>query len=39
MMSLTELVCKIDDFCQEFESVWNQQLLDDGSRNGIGQAL
>lgn len=38
MMSLTELVCKIDDFCQEFESVWNQQLLDDGvkKRNRTG---
>lgn len=29
-MSLLELFCEIDDFCQEFEEGWHQQLLSDG---------
>jgi transposase len=31
-MSLLELFCKIDDFCQEFEQGWHQQLLEDGQK-------
>lgn len=31
-MSLLELFCKIDDFCQEFERGWHQQLLKDGRK-------
>ncbi len=29
-MSLLDLFCKIDDFCQEFEVGWHQQLVSDG---------
>lgn len=29
-MSLLDLFCKIDDFCQEFEVGWHQQLMSDG---------
>ena len=29
-MSLLELFCKIDDFCQEFESGWHQERIADG---------
>ena len=31
-MSLLELFCEIDDFCQGFESGWHQQLLEDGRK-------
>ena len=31
-MSLLELFCEIDDFCQEFEAGWHQGLLSDGSK-------
>lgn len=36
-MSLLELFCKIDDFCQDFESGWHQQLLDDGVKKRMKQ--
>lgn len=29
-MSLTELFCHVDDFCQAFEPVWHKQQLDSG---------
>jgi transposase len=31
MLSLEELFCFVDDFCQVFEPRWHQQLLQDGS--------
>ena len=31
-MSLTELFCEVDDFCQVFEPLWDQQRLGDGQR-------
>ena len=30
MSSLEELFCHIDDFCQKFEPLWQQQLLGQG---------
>ncbi len=30
MVSLEELFCHVDDFCQRFEPLWNQQLLGNG---------
>lgn len=38
-MSLLELFCEIDDFCQEFESYQHQQRLTNGvkKRNRLGQ--
>jgi len=30
MSSLEELFCKSDDFCQSYESQWQQQLLGHG---------
>ena len=32
MDSLAELFCFIDDFCQEFEPIWNRHLLASGQR-------
>lgn len=29
-MSLLELFCHIDDFCQNYESLWQQSLLESG---------
>jgi transposase len=31
MNSLEALFCHVDDFCQQFEPLWQQQLLSDGS--------
>lgn len=31
-MSLLELFCQIDDFCQEFEPIWEQRQVADGQR-------
>jgi hypothetical protein len=31
-MSVLELFCDVDDFCQAFAPVWEQTLLDDGNR-------
>lgn len=31
-MSLLETFCSVDDFCQEFEPVWEQHLLEEGLR-------
>jgi hypothetical protein len=31
-MSLLELFCHIDDFCQEFEKQWHSELLESGLR-------
>jgi hypothetical protein len=31
-MSLLELFCAVDDFCQRFEPEWNRQLLNSGVR-------
>ena len=31
-MSLLETFCSVDDFCQEFEPVWEQRLLEHGLR-------
>jgi len=31
-MSLTELFCNVDDFCQEFEPKWQQYQLENGLR-------
>ena len=33
MLSLEDLFCAVDDFCQVFESKWQQQLLKDGLRH------
>jgi len=30
MLSLEELFCSVDDFCQQFEPLWQQQLLSNG---------
>jgi hypothetical protein len=30
-MSLLELFCHVDDFCQQFEAQWQRQLLQDGA--------
>lgn len=30
MFSLEELFCSVDDFCQQFEPMWQQQLLGNG---------
>ncbi|MDG2991115.1 IS982 family transposase [Candidatus Synechococcus calcipolaris G9] len=30
MLSLEELFCYVDDFCQQFEPMWQQQLLGNG---------
>jgi hypothetical protein len=30
MFSLEELFCSVDDFCQRFEPVWQQQLFSSG---------
>jgi len=30
MGSLLELFCDVDDFCQEFEPIWNKRLLISG---------
>lgn len=32
MMYLAELFCKIDDFCKEFEVIWNKQLIECGEK-------
>jgi hypothetical protein len=32
---LTELFCETDDFCREFEPVWNRLLIEDGTRRRI----
>ena len=29
---LTQLFCEIDDFCQEFDSIWKQHLLNSGRK-------
>jgi hypothetical protein len=31
-MSILELFCDVDDFCQLTEPHWEQQLLNDGTR-------
>ena len=31
-MSLTELFCNVDDFCQQFEPKWQQYQLESGMR-------
>lgn len=31
-MDFTELYCQVDDFCHEFEPLWNQGLLEQGQR-------
>lgn len=31
-MSLLELFCTVDDFCQAFEPKWHQMLVQDGKR-------
>ncbi len=33
MLSLEELFCSVDDFCQIFEPLWHQQLLNDGHKH------
>ena len=33
-MSLLELFCEVDDFCQEFETVYSQQQLGNGKKRG-----
>lgn len=33
MLSLEELFCAVDDFCQIFEPLWHQQLLGDGRKH------
>jgi hypothetical protein len=33
MLSLEELFCSVDDFCQIFEPLWHQQLLSDGYKH------
>ncbi|RAW86916.1 hypothetical protein [Photorhabdus laumondii] len=32
MNNLDEIYCEIDDFCQAFLPLWQQQLLDSGER-------
>ena len=32
MLSLEELFCDVDDFCQIFEPLWRQELLSDGRK-------
>ena len=32
MFSLEELFCRVDDFCQRFEPIWQRQLLSSGLR-------
>lgn len=34
-MSLTELFCDVDDFCQAFLPIWEQKQLQDGSRKRL----
>lgn len=34
MLSLEELLCCVDDFCQKFEPQWRQQLLANGLQHG-----
>ena len=36
-MSLLELFCHVDDFCQGVEPDWQRQLLGNGSRQRAGQ--
>ena len=36
-MSLTELFCNVDDFCQEFEPKWQQYQIENGLRMRIRQ--
>jgi transposase len=33
MLSLEELFCSVDDFCQIFEPLWQKQLLSDGHKH------
>lgn len=33
MLSLEELFCTVDDFCQVFEPLWHKQLLSDGHKH------
>jgi hypothetical protein len=33
MLSLEELFCSADDFCQIFAPLWHQQLLSDGHKH------
>ena len=35
MVSILRLFCDVDDFCQEFEPKWKQELLNDGKRKRI----
>lgn len=30
MFSLEALFCSVDDFCQQFEPIWHQQLIGNG---------
>jgi hypothetical protein len=30
-MSILDLFCEIDDFCQDFEAGWHQQLVTSGA--------
>ncbi len=32
MDSLLELFCDVDDFCKQFQPIWNQHLLDSGQK-------
>jgi hypothetical protein len=36
-MSLLELFCHVDDFCQVFEPQWQQSLVQQGTMKGIRQ--
>lgn len=33
MISLEELFCHVDDFCQKFEPLWQERLLEDGCKH------
>ena len=37
-MSLLELYCDVDDFCQAFEPQWQQSLLHQGTRKRVRPA-
>jgi transposase len=39
MLSLEELFCKVDDFCQHFEPQWQPLLLTDGKRRERRRSL
>jgi hypothetical protein len=38
MFSLEALFCSVDDFCQRFEPVWQQQLLSSAYKSVIVSA-